>query len=107
MPGLGSFVQDRTAPSRVRAVPSTRAPRNDKIRHASAPRPEVQPVTRMVFPCRDNPSVTCSAVEACPNPVGPLDEKMVNSDMKEFLFRSMRDGMLAGSWLLFEEFFSF
>lgn len=49
--------------STVRAVPTTRAPRTESTRSASCPRPELQPVTSIVLPSSDSPSVTSSAVD--------------------------------------------
>ena len=48
---------------RSRAVPMTRAPRLVRTRRVSRPSPELQPVTTMVLPAREIPSVTSSAVE--------------------------------------------
>ena len=57
----GSLAQASVAFASVRAQPSTWAPRRAKTRAASSPIPELQPVTRMVLPASESPSVTCSA----------------------------------------------
>jgi hypothetical protein len=49
--------------SAVRAAPITCAPRSASTRIASKPRPELQPVMRMVLPASGRPVVTSSAVE--------------------------------------------
>src|SRR3954470_12605307 len=59
--------------STVRAVPTTRAPRIVRTRSDSRPRPELQPVTRIVLPSRLSPAVTFSALVPYPKPLGPFD----------------------------------
>ena len=57
-----NLAQASRAFSIVRAVPTTRAPRSASTRIVSSPNPELQPVTSIVRPASEIPSVTCSAV---------------------------------------------
>lgn len=54
-----------------RTVPYILAPRKAKTLAVSRPRPVLTPVITIVLPVRSNPSVTSSAVDAKPNPLGP------------------------------------
>jgi hypothetical protein len=83
---FGKLARALSAASWVRAVPMTWAPRSDNTLHASAPRPDVHPVTSIVLPVSESPSVTSSAVELNPKPVGPLDLKTEISAMNDSLW---------------------
>jgi hypothetical protein len=69
------------AAASVRAAPTTVAPRLASTRIVSWPSPDATPVTRIRFPERSSPSVTCSAVLSYPNPVGPLALNHPTTDM--------------------------
>ena len=56
--------------------------------------PELQPVTRIVWPASESPSVTCSAVEPEQKPVGPADLNIANRDIWVLFLDAKRANVL-------------